>query len=298
MQKMSTCLWFDNQAGEAMDFYLATFKNSSPGDVSRYGKEAAAASGQPEGSVLMATFQLEGREFMALNGGPAFKFTPAVSFFVNCQNSEEITELWQKLSEGGNVLMELNTYPFSEKYGWLNDKFGVSWQLNLAARPQKINPFLMFTGEQYGKAEEAMNFYTTLFDNSAIINIHRYSGVPGEPDGNVVHGVFSLNGQEYMAMESNQAHNFTFTPATSFVVPCQTQEEVDRLWFKLSEGGREDRCGWLADRYGLSWQIVPTILGKLMQSGDKEKSGRVAQAMFKMKKLEIDKLQEAYDEEN
>jgi len=122
---------------------------------------------------------------------------------------------------------------FSEQFGWLEDKFGVSWQLNLASRPQKITPFFLFVGEQHGKAEEAIHFYVSLFQNSGVTRIERYGAGEEEPEGTVKHATFSLNGQEFMAMESKRHHPFTFTPAISFFVDCQTQEDVDKLWTSL-----------------------------------------------------------------
>jgi predicted 3-demethylubiquinone-9 3-methyltransferase (glyoxalase superfamily) len=293
MQKITPCLWFDNQAEEAMYFYTSIFKNAKTGNVTRYGE----AGPGPEGSVLTASFELEGQEFMALNGGPEFTFTPAISFFVNCETQEEIDKLWEKLAEGGAVLMELAKYPFSEKFGWVQDRFGVSWQLNLASRKQKIVPFLMFVGEQSGKTTEAMHFYTSLFKNSSIINAVRYSAGEGEPEGAVKHAVFALSGQEFMAMDSSREHAFTFTPAISLFVDCKTQEEVDELWEKLTEGGEEVECGWLKDKYGVWWQIVPTLLGQLLHGTDPERSQRVMRAMLQMKKLDTKILQQAYEGE-
>jgi predicted 3-demethylubiquinone-9 3-methyltransferase (glyoxalase superfamily) len=293
MQKITSFLWFDNQAEEAMNFYTAIFKDAKIGNVSRYGE----AGPGPAGSVMTAAFQLAGQEFMALNGGPQYTFTPAISFFVNCETEPEVDELWAKLTEGGTVLMELGNYPFSEKFGWVADKFGVSWQLMLAGQPQKITPFLMYIGEQQGKAEEAMNFYTSLFQNSGINNIVRYGPGEEETEGTVVHAAFSLNGQEFMAMDSGQEHAFTFTPAISFFVNCATQGEVDELWDKLSQGGEPGPCGWLKDKYGVSWQIIPTILGELLSDPDPAKSQRVMAAMLQMSKIDIDALKQAYEQE-
>jgi predicted 3-demethylubiquinone-9 3-methyltransferase (glyoxalase superfamily) len=292
MQKITPFLWFDNQAEEAMNFYTSIFKNSKLGSVTRYGEDGPG----PAGTVMTGTFQLDGQEFMALNGGPHFTFTPAISFFVNYETEQEIDKLWEKLTEGGTVLMELDKYPFSEKFGWLEDKFGVSWQLILASRRQKITPFLMFVREQHGKAEEAMNLYISLFKNSSIVNIERYGPGGDEPEGTVTHATFSLTGQEFMAMDSNREHHFTFTPAISFFVNCETQQEIDKLWEKLSEGGEIEQCGWLKDKYGVSWQIVPTILGEMLQDKNPERSQRVMKAMFQMKKLDVEGLKQAYEQ--
>ncbi|WP_163854799.1 VOC family protein [Paenibacillus elgii] len=153
---------------------------------------------------------------------------------------------------------------------------------------QKITPFLWFDG----KAEEAMNFYTSIFANSKIESVTRYGeGGPG-PKGMVMSGTFQLNGQTFMAL--NGGPQFTFSPAVSFFVNCETQEEIDELWEKLSEGGEPGRCGWLTDKFGLSWQIIPKILGELLQDKDAEKSARVMQAMLQMDKLDIEALKRAY----
>lgn len=292
MQKITPFLWFDDQAEEAMGFYTSIFKNSRTGTVTRYNE----AGPGPVGQVMTATFFLAGQEFYVLNGGPIFKFTPAVSFFVHCQTPEEVDGLWKKLSEGGFALMELDQYPFSERFGWLVDKYGLSWQLNLSRIPQKITPYLLFVGKQAGKAEEAVKEYISVFKNASISQIERFGQGEGEPEGNVKHARFVLDGQEFMAMDSTLEHNFTFNEAISFFVSCATQEEVDWFWEKLSEGGAKDQCGWLKDRYGVSWQIVPDILGELMSDPDPKKAASVTKAMLQMKKLDIEGLKQAYQQ--
>lgn len=291
MQKITPFLWFDNNAEEAAKFYVSVFGNSKVGSITRYGEAGPA----PKGTVMTVAFELEGQKFTALNGGPHFKFTPAVSFYVACETEKEVDSLWQKLSEGGSVLMELAKYPFSEKFGWVADKYGLSWQLNLASFPQKITPCLMFVGEQNGKAEEAMKFYTSQFENSSIDRVERYSAGEGGTEGAVKHGVFSLDGKKFIAMDGGTNHPFTFTEAQSFVVDCKTQEEVDEFWRNLSEGGQESQCGWLKDQYGLSWQVTPTILIEMLQDKDAERSKRVMEAMMQMSKIDIPTLQRAYD---
>ena len=170
MQKIIPFLWFDGNAIEAMNFYTSIFQNSKIMNIMYYGE----GNPEPEGKVMSATFKLAGQQFTALNGGPQYNFTPAISFFVNCETTEEIDDLWENLLDCGTVLIELGKYPISEKFGWIQDKFGVSWQLNLTKIEQKISPFLMFVGQQKGKAEEAIDFYMSLFDNSEIIEILHY----------------------------------------------------------------------------------------------------------------------------
>jgi predicted 3-demethylubiquinone-9 3-methyltransferase (glyoxalase superfamily) len=160
---------------------------------------------------------------------------------------------------------------------------------------QKITPFLWFDD----KAEEAVNLYISIFRNSEITGITRYgeagSEVAGRPKGTVMTIAFLLDGQEFVALNGGPV--FTFSPAISFVVNCETQEEVDKLWEKLSEGGEIEQCGWLRDKYGVSWQIVPTILGEMLQDKDTEKSEKVMKAMLQMKKIDIKGLEQAYQQE-
>jgi predicted 3-demethylubiquinone-9 3-methyltransferase (glyoxalase superfamily) len=155
---------------------------------------------------------------------------------------------------------------------------------------QKITPFLWFDD----KAEEAMNFYVSIFMNSRIKSVSRYGDAGPGPKGAVMSGTFILEGQEFMAL--NGGPQFTFSPAISFFVNCNTQKEVDELWKKLSEGGEKGQCGWLKDKYGISWQIIPTALEKLMNDPDPAKSQRVMHAMLKMNKIVINELQKAYDQ--
>jgi predicted 3-demethylubiquinone-9 3-methyltransferase (glyoxalase superfamily) len=155
---------------------------------------------------------------------------------------------------------------------------------------QKITPFLWFDD----KAEEAMNFYVSVFKNSKIISVSRYGeGGPG-PKGTVMSAQFQLDGEDFFAL--NGGPMFSFTPAVSFLVNCETQEEVDELWDKLSEGGSKERCGWLKDRYGLSWQIIPSALGRMLGDRDPAKARNVMQAMLQMDKIEIETLEQAYEQ--
>jgi predicted 3-demethylubiquinone-9 3-methyltransferase (glyoxalase superfamily) len=153
----------------------------------------------------------------------------------------------------------------------------------------KITPFLWFDG----KAEEAMNFYVSVFKNSKVVRVSRYGEAGPGPKGTVMSATFQLDGQDFFAL--NGGPQFTFSPAISFFVNCDTQQEVDELWEKLSEDGEKNRCGWLKDKYGLSWQIIPSVLGKLLQDKDVEKANGVMKAMLQMDKIDIKRLQQAYD---
>jgi predicted 3-demethylubiquinone-9 3-methyltransferase (glyoxalase superfamily) len=160
---------------------------------------------------------------------------------------------------------------------------------------QKITPCLWFDNQ----AEEAVNFYVSIFKNSKIVSIARYgeagAEVSGRPKGTVMTALFQLDGQEFMAL--NGGPQFKFSEAISFIVNCRAQKEIDEFWKKLSEGGEEGPCGWLKDKYGMSWQIVPTVLGKMLKDKDAEKSERVMKAMLQMKKIDVQKLKQAFERE-
>lgn len=273
------CLWFDGNAKEAAEFYCSVFSDSKIADE----------------NPMVVTFTSEGQKFMCLNGGPAFKFTPAISFYTIIQNEDELQEIWNKLIENGRALMPLDTYPWSKKYGWVHDKFGVTWQLT-CDKPefsdQKFIPALLFSGTNFGKAEEAIDFYTSIFDGSEIKLISRYEADdPNGQDGKINHAQFELNGQLFAVMDSAIVHDFNFSEALSLVVECADQAQIDYFWEKLLVGGKESQCGWLKDKFGVSWQIVPEILSKLM--ADPDRSERVVQAFMKMKKFDIEKLKNA-----
>ncbi len=289
------CLWFDNQAEEAAKFYTSIFKNSKMGTVSRYGKEGFEFHHQPEGTVMVATFELEGKKFMGLNGGPMFKINPSISFFITCGSINETNELWNKLIDGGKALMAVDKYPWSERYGWVQDKFGLTWQVSVANSggvKHNLTPSLLFTGKQYGRAEEAINFYTSVFHSSSSPMLIHYPKEDKKNAGKVMYSEFKLNQHDFIAMDGPGVHEYSFNEAVSFVVDCETQEEIDFFWNKLTaDGGEESMCGWLKDKFGVSWQIVPTILAKLMS--DPAKAGKVMQAFLKMKKFDIKKLEEA-----
>jgi len=287
MQKITPFLWFDNQAEEAAKLYTSLFDGSKIGGVRRYGDAGPGSKGQ----VMTLTFQIAGSDFMVLNGGPEFAFTPAVSFFVTCSSEKQIDTLWKKLSEGGKVSMEYGKYPFSEKFGCASDRHGLTWQLTLATgKPTKVTPFFLFVGKQNGKTEEAIAYWGSVLGGSAVQQLVRYGSGQKKPERNVMHARFTLAGQEFMAIDSGQEHAFSFNEAVSLFVDCKTQKEVDELWEKLTDGGQESQCGWLKDRYGVSWQIVPSVLGELLGSKNAAVSQSVIRAMLKMKKLDIKAL--------
>ena len=300
MQKITPHLWFDNQAEAAVQFYTSVFPNSKIGRITRYDEASAQVSGQAVGSVLTVEFKLVGQQFAGLNGGPQFHFNPSISFHVKCATKNEVDEFWDKLSDDGDILMPLGEYPFSERYGWCNDRYGVSWQVIFAGASeirQRITPVLMFVGDVCGNAEEAVNFYGSVFaDANATVAARYGKGEAPDKEGAVRYAHFTLEGQEFGAMDSAQAHDFAFNEAISFLVHCEDQQEVDYFWKKLTaDGGEESMCGWLKDRYGVSWQIVPQQLTEMLNAEDKEKALQATKAMLQMKKIDIATLQKAFN---
>jgi predicted 3-demethylubiquinone-9 3-methyltransferase (glyoxalase superfamily) len=292
MQRIVPHLWFDKEAEEASKFYMSLFKDSKL-------KNKTLLNNTPSGTVDMITIELSGQEFILLSAGPYFKFTPAVSFTIACNTVAEVEMLWGKLIENGGALMPLDSYPFSEKYGWVVDKYGLSWQVMYVGNAeikQKITPTMMFVGDQCGNAEEAIGFYTSVFDNSKINFMLKYDedAAPNKP-GTIQHMAFTLENQDFAAMDSAYNHNFTFSEAISLVVNCNSQKEIDYYWDKLSAVPEAEQCGWLKDKYGFSWQVVPTIMNDMMQTEDAKKLAQVTEAFLKMKKFDIDELVKAFE---
>jgi len=291
MQKITQHLWFDNQAKEAGAFYTSVFGGTI--------NSSNTIHDTPSGDVDMLSIELAGQTFMLISAGPLFEFNPSISFLVACATKDEVDALWQKLSGGGETLMPLDAYPFSERYGWTKDRYGLSWQVMYAGGreiAQKITPVLMFTQSVAGKAGEAIDFYTSVFRDSAVGDIARY-GKGQEPDaeGTVMFGRFALEGQNFAAMDSAHPHAFTFNEAISLMVHCDSQEEIDYYWDRLSADPKAEQCGWLEDRYGVSWQIVPTEMEKMLATSDPKRLARVTQAFLKMKKFDLAKLRDAYN---
>jgi predicted 3-demethylubiquinone-9 3-methyltransferase (glyoxalase superfamily) len=234
---------------------------------------------------------------VALNGGPLFKFTPALSLFVILEDAAAVDRLWEGLIDGGTALMPLDKYDWSEKYGWLADRWGMTWQISLgkhADTGRTVTPSLLFGGEAAGRAEPAMELYTSAFPRSRIEGIRRHDGSGPDAAGTVLHAQFQLDGQTLMAMDSAAPHAFTFNEAVSLLVNCDDQAEIDRLWSALSAVPEAEACGWLKDRFGVSWQITPRVLGEMMASGDPAAVERLTAAFMRMKKLDLPALERAF----
>ncbi len=273
------CIWFNGDAEAAAALYSTAFPDAEMKIC----------------TPMVVTFQIKGKQFMGLNGGPDFRPNPSISFFHIFESTEEIDQAWKVLTESGKILMPLDSYPWSHKYGWVQDQYGVSWQLSMGTpdekQPADVFPSLMFTGEQNGNAEKAINFYTSLFEESNVAFIARYEAGEHDVTGNVKYGQFDIEGYRMSAMDSTGPHDFKFDQGISLVVNCDTQEEIDFFWLNLSEGGKEAMCGWCQDAFGVWWQIVPSILGSLMS--DPEKAPGVMNAFLKMTKFDIETLKKA-----
>ncbi|MDT0677275.1 VOC family protein [Autumnicola musiva] len=300
-QKIVPNLWFDGKAKEAVEFYISVFENSKINTTTRYLEAGQEFHQQEPGSVMTMDFTVEGFRMVALNGGPYFQLNPSISFFVFCKSENEAENLWHKLIAGGKELMPLESYDWSPKYGWLEDEFGVNWQLMLDSEytgKQKIVPSLFFTGSSRGKAEEAVNYYTSVFKNTSVEGILKYGSENSYAEGTVMHSQFQLENQVFMAMDSGVENDFPFNEAISLVVNCKDQEEIDYYWNKLTEGGdpAAQQCGWLKDKFGISWQIVPEGMEELLNNPDKEKANRGMAAVFQMKKFDLAMLKKAIDD--
>jgi len=273
------CLTIKGKIEEAADYYVRTFGDGKIESVPPY----------------VIQLELSGQKLMLLNEGPQSTPNPAISLMVIGETADETEQYWNNLLEGGQVLMPLDQYDWSPKYGWIQDKYGVSWQLytgNKQDTPQKFCPTLMFTGPNVGKVNEAIHFYTKVLQPASIQGVLNYSEEDGDQRDLVKHAQFVLKDFVMMAMDSSYPHGFHFNDSISFVVECETQAEIDTYWEQLTaNGGKEIACGWLTDRYGVSWQIVPKMWSALMK--DQERAPRAMQALMKMKKLIIADLENA-----
>jgi predicted 3-demethylubiquinone-9 3-methyltransferase (glyoxalase superfamily) len=273
------CLWFDGHAKEAAEFYCSTIRNSF------------ITAETP----LVVTFTLNGTKIMGLNGGPIFTMNPSISLAVTCDSEKEADRLWNILIEGGSAMIPIGEYPWSKRYGWLQDKFGLTWQISWYGDDRdtfRIVPAMLFTGDNFGRAAETIRHYSSVFDNSSTEMMVVYP--EGDPNaGKTMYSEFILNQSLFIAMDGPGEHNYTFNEGVSLVVECDTQEEIDFLWTKLTEDGEESMCGWLKDKFGVSWQIVPAVLAKIMS--DPVKALLAMRAFLEMKKLDISRIMQAIE---
>ncbi len=294
MQRIVPNIWFDHTAAEAADFYVSVFPEAGIVETVHYPSEGLLDFQQElAGQVLTVEFQVAGYRLIAINAGPEFEVNPSVSFMVNFDPRSDpdavdhLDAAWDALLAGGRALMPLQEYPFSKRYGWVQDRYGVTWQLMLADAPADrfvppVIPNLMFADGVQNRAREAIDYYCAVFAGH-IGAVFEYPEQTGPATaGAVQYGDFDLLGQWFAAMDSGVAQDVTFNCGVSLMVRCEGQAELDRWWSQLSAVPEAEQCGWCVDRFGLSWQLVPANLDELMETPD------AYQKLMGMKKIEID----------
>ncbi|MCK3770694.1 VOC family protein [Microbacterium aerolatum] len=296
-QKIVPNIWFDRNAEEAGEFYAGILPGTTSKVVARYPDEVADRQEEFAGKPLTVDVDVDGYQLTLINAGSEFRPNPSVSFMlifdpVRFGDDREAARasmdaVWAGLADGGTVRMELDTYPFSPRYGWVEDRYGVNWQLVLTNPEGETRPFLipqlMFTEDVDGKAREAAEFYTSVFPDAEVgyVAVHPPQASHAQP-GTVMFGEFRLADQWFSMMDGGSDHSFTFDCGVSLEVRVADQQELDHYWDALTAVPDAEVCGWLADKYGLSWQIIPENMGELMA-----RPGAYAK-MMQMKKLIID----------
>lgn len=297
MQKIVPCLWYNEDAEAAMRLYASVLPDSEIGRITRFPTAGTEIHGRPTGSVMTVEATLGGRPVMALNGGPQFIFTPAISLFITVSNQPAMDRIWNRLVEGGSVLLPPDRYPWAERFGWLADRWGFNWQITVGAPKAGVVssvPALLFVGDKAGRAGEAIRSYAEIFAGSTVDEMLLHD--EGGPDtaGTVRFASFRLAGEPFVAMDSAAGHAFDFNEAVSLTVNCEDQAEIDRLWSALSAVPQAEQCGWVKDRFGVSWQIVPSIMGNILAGGESAARDRAMEAMMTMKKIDIAALKAAW----
>ncbi len=280
-------LWYTDQAGEAAEYYTSLIEN---GKINwRY-----TIKDTPSGNAELLEFTLANLTFGAISGGDYFRLNESISLMLKCCTKEEVHRLYRALIEGGRELMPLGAYDFSEQYVWLADRYGLNWQIMLDTEQKTkhhIDLCLLFDLEQNGKANEALQEYQSIFKGAEPGKLSFYDGTQPEKRAKVNYGELQLPEFKLIAMDHGYGGNVTFNEAFSLMVLCSTDAEIEEYWNRLSHVKEAERCGWLKDRYGVSWQIVPDILMKLYNSSSEEKLAKVNREIMKMKKLAYADLQ-------
>lgn len=299
MQKIVPNLWFAGDAEEGGEFYARAFEDARSEVISRYPTEGLVDfQREMAGAALTVDVVIAGFRLTLINAGPEFRPDSGVSFMVTFDPSTDadarahLGETWARLADGGTVKLDLGEYPFSPYYGWIEDRFGVNWQLILGDpdRPAgaAVMPALLFGGASQNQARAAVEQYTTLFADARVDMVSEYPSDTGPaPAGAVQFCSFTLEGQWFVAMDSGVEQRQSFTPGVSLAIACADQAEIDRLWAALSRVPDAEQCGWCVDEFGLSWQIVPAAMGELITSPG------AYRALMDMKKISIADLQAA-----
>ncbi|HHU17133.1 MAG TPA: VOC family protein [Clostridiales bacterium] len=288
MQKIVPHLWYDKEAKEAALFYTSLFEQS------KFEYTKVIKNPPPYNDAEVVRFELAGQEFVSISAGPYFKLNSTISLMVACSTSEELDKIWKALSEGGTEMMALGEYPFSKRYAWVQDRYGLSWQLMLVEggqNIQKITPNLLFSGDVCGKTEDAIKYYAEVFKNSEIGKISRYKeGEAVSLKAKVNYTAFKLDGFAFSAMDNGYDVDFTFNEAFSFIINCEDQNEINYFWEKLSAVPEAENCGWCKDKFGVSWQVLPSNWEEIIFEGSEEQVQRVNEAVLNMKKLDLEVL--------
>ncbi len=297
MQRIVPNLWFNKNAEEAADFYCRAFPRSRTLVTGRY-PETGLADFQKDfaGLPVVVSVWIQGSELTLINSNDTFRPNSAISLMANFAPLQydgagkavaAIDEAWAVLSDGGKVLMPLQSYPFSDKYGWVEDKYGVSWQLILTdpeSEPASfLMPALMFAGRRQNQAKEAIDFYVASLPEAEVEEIYSYEEDEGPATTeSIMYGAFTTMGQWIVAMDSGVEQDLSFNPGVSLEIRCNNQEQIDQVWDALTANPAAEQCGWLEDKFGVSWQVVPENIDELMEHPD------AFQHMMGMKKLIIE----------
>lgn len=283
-QQFGCCLWFDGHLDEAANFYTTIFEDSKKVNETHFITNEHGEIGD----LLTITLELAGCEFLLLNGGDTFKPTPAISYVVNCENENQLNQVWEQLNQEGETLMPLTDYPELGKFGWTNDRFGFSWQVRLGDSLQTIIPCIMFANNNYGLAQAAIDEWIAAFGGKQNFVIK------GKDDRLRAAG-FQLRGHDLIIMDSPEKHDFKFTMGNSFYFYLKDQTDIDQVWEAITKDGKEWPCGWMEDRYGVYWQTANQQLLDWTNDPDIEKAQRATQEMYKMKKINLAQIKRAYD---
>jgi len=283
-------LWFDTEAAEAAEFYLSVFPDATK-------RSQTVIKDTPSGDCDFLHIELFGQEFMLISAGPYFTVNDSISFLIDCESDQEAFELYTKLLDDPEPLRMIDEIDFSE-IQWINDRYGISWMIQCSSTNPKrrISPVLQFVGSLCGKMEEAVDFYVSTFNDASIVST-TYTVNDGGIGESIFHEIiaFTLEGRSFFAMEKFTVDEMPFNEAVSLLIECETQKEIDKYWTSLSAVPEAEQCGWLKDKYGLSWQVSPRIMNEMMLDDNDERLNAVTQSILQMKKLDMDELQRVYD---
>lgn len=294
-------LWFDTDAIHGIQFYTSLFRDSAITyqDILR---------DTPSGDCDIVMFHIGEQEFEAINGGPFFTHNPTQSLMVNFDPGRHadakayLDHVWEGLIEGGHIRIPLGSYPFSKHYGWVKDRFGIEWQLILTNEEGDERPFIMpclsFSGERYKQAEAAGAFYVETFESGRRGTLYLYEdGQELQEEGAVMFSDIHIEDCWMVLMDGPMPPEAVFNESMSYIIYCENQEEIDGYWEKLSAVKEAEQCGWIKDKFGISWQITPIAYRDWMLTKDDGAKDRMMQAILNMKKLDIQTIEAAMNEE-